>query len=255
MPIELKLSPELTKSLDGGALDGDEVWVEFLCQTDENGEHDPNEPPDDKVRPSHAAFHGQLFPVGEAPVPPLDYGCRCAIRYVAKPNSEAAAVLQVEAPRDETTTPKDATTGWLDKNVPNWGQLKEVAESSTPSEAIGNVQAKAKELGIEKPRAIAEMVVDSGKPGTGTPPVVATPPPAPPVPPTPVPEPPPPVSVDPEERIRQLEEQIRAEEELVEKIDRLLRQEDAARFRSDLVAVARIQAKLKALVSLQKGKK
>lgn len=207
MPIEFKVPDNLVEKLTegGGALDSDEVWVQFLCQTGPNGEHDPEEPPDEFVRPSHAAYHGQIFRLDEAPIPPLDYGCRCAIHYVAKPGSDAAKVLEDVAP-EPPTTPQDATKEWLDDNAPGWEKtLKRIAQRTSPGNAIGAVQRKARELGIAKPRAVAQMVVDVSKPAPPSRPDTLTvggppqPPSAPvaPAPAAPTPRPPKPASVAP----------------------------------------------------------
>jgi hypothetical protein len=77
------LEPEDAAALAVGAVSGDEVWFEFVTQED------------DKVRPEHAALHGSVWRVGDpaAPVPPIDYGCRCGMRYVAPPGSPAAKLL------------------------------------------------------------------------------------------------------------------------------------------------------------------
>lgn len=77
------LEAEDAAALAVGAVDGNEVWFEFVTQED------------DKVRPEHAALHGSVWRVGDpaAPVPPIDYGCRCGMRYVAPPGSPAAKLL------------------------------------------------------------------------------------------------------------------------------------------------------------------
>lgn len=164
MPAEIvfsdlfKAATEDSKKVDaaGGAL-GDDVYVQFICST-ENG-YDPDSPPDDRVRPSHAAFHGQIFKLSDAPVPPLDYGCRCAIRYVAKPDTKAAEVLD-ETATSEPTTPVDATQEWLEENVPEWRSVQRAAAAATKKEALTAATLKAKELGISDPRMISEMVID-----------------------------------------------------------------------------------------------
>ena len=164
MPAELVISDLFKTTVDdakkiddaGGAL-GDDVYVQFICST-ENG-YDPDSPPDDRVRASHAAFHGQVFSLANAPVPPLDYGCRCAIRYVAKPDTKAAEVLN-ETASEEPTTPILATETWLEDNVPEWKTLSRSAAAATKKEAVTAATLKAKQLGVSDPRMIAEMVVD-----------------------------------------------------------------------------------------------
>ena len=79
-------------ALTAGAFDGDDVWFMFRTQDD------------DRVRPEHEALDGTVWRVGDpaAPVPPLDYGCRCFMEYVARPGSEAAAVLPAADKAPET---------------------------------------------------------------------------------------------------------------------------------------------------------
>lgn len=86
------LEQEDTGALAAGAVSGDEVWFEFVTLED------------DRVRPAHAALHGSVWRVGDpaAPVPPIDYGCRCGMRYVAPPGTKAAKFLP-PAPRSPQT--------------------------------------------------------------------------------------------------------------------------------------------------------
>jgi NAD+--asparagine ADP-ribosyltransferase len=161
MPIEINLgllSQDVKDSVKDGALD-DDVMVQFLCNTGEGGEHDPDEEPDDRVRPSHAAFHGQIFALGEAPVPPLDYGCRCAIRYVSVKGSEAEKVVE-EVTEEEPTTTVEATEQWLDDNVDGWKTVKRAMKTAGVKDAmaVGIKVAKAKE--IDNARMIVEMITD-----------------------------------------------------------------------------------------------
>lgn len=161
MPISIdfgsiSLSKEEKGELEDGVL-GDDVYVQFLCSTD-NG-YDPNSPPDDRVRPSHAAFHGRIFKLADAPVPPLDYGCRCAVRYVAAPKSAAAKVIPAAA-SSEPTTAAAATEAWLEENVPELDTLKRSAAAATSRDALSTVTAKAKKLGVADPRMIAQMIID-----------------------------------------------------------------------------------------------
>ncbi len=165
MPISFTVPKDLVKAAKKkGVLDSDQVFVQYLCQTDELGGHDPDEPPDDRVRPSHAAFHAQIFRIEDAPIPPLDYGCRCAIRYVAKPDTVASEIFDVEADKDPITA-VEATEEWLDKNVDEWEQLQNLAEQLKPLDAIAKLTEAAKKLGIENPRQIAEMIVDVSEKG------------------------------------------------------------------------------------------
>lgn len=161
MPLDIdfgelfKLGKEDKKTLEKGALSED-VWVQFICST-ENG-YDPESEPDDRVRPSHAAFHGKVFRMQDAPVPPLDYGCRCAIRYVAAPDTPATKLVRVAD--DEPTTTTEATEDWLKDNVDVYDTLKRAAAAASKNDMLSVVTIKAKELGVEDPRSIATMVVD-----------------------------------------------------------------------------------------------
>lgn len=162
MPAEIditgfRLSLSDKQLLSDGVL-SDDVYVQFVCQTTDGG-HDPSGTPDDRVRPSHAAFHGRIFKMEDAPVPPLDYGCRCAIRYVAAPNTLAEKMLPDTA-TVPPTTPADATGDWLNANVSDLDTLRRSAAAATTRSAIATVTAKAKKLGIAQPRSIAQMVID-----------------------------------------------------------------------------------------------
>lgn len=161
MPVSFSLA-SLPKAVIASARKGtltDDVLVQFLCNTGPGGQHDPDAAPDDRVRPSHAAFHGRIFKLSEAPVPPLDYGCRCAIRYIAREDTPAAEVLD-ETTDEEPVKPEVATAQWLDENVEGWrGVAKQVKESS-PKDAIQAAVGAARDADIEQPRAIAEMIID-----------------------------------------------------------------------------------------------
>lgn len=162
MPAEISvegvLGDEARAKLAGGALE-DDVLVQFICNTGPGGQHDPEKAPDDRVRPSHAAFHGKVFALRDAPVPPLDYGCRCALRYVARIDTAAAVVVKEVATAPETTPP-EATRDWLEANVDAWRKVAKAASGESPKGALAAAIDAAKELGIDQPRSVAEMVVD-----------------------------------------------------------------------------------------------
>lgn len=153
----IKLTIPQRQDLESGVL-SDDVYVQFVCQTGP-GEHDPESPPDEHVRPSHAAFHGKVFKLADAPVPPLDYGCRCAIRYVAAPGTVAEALIGETAPSDPTT-PAEATAEWLKENVEDLESLKRSAAAAKTRDSLSVATLRAKKLGVPNPRTIAEMVVD-----------------------------------------------------------------------------------------------
>ena len=93
---------------DDTAVDED-VWFRFITEED------------DAVRPSHAALHGTVWRTDDpdAPVPPLDYGCRCTTEYCAPPGSRAAHFLP-SADGMELTTPAEAFSTYLDKELSDW---------------------------------------------------------------------------------------------------------------------------------------
>lgn len=160
MPAEIdfsgfSLSKEDKAAMANGVL-GDDVYVQFICSTDDG--HNPESEPDDRVRPSHAAFHGKIFRMSDAPVPPLDYGCRCAIRYVAAPGTLSAQLID-PAPA-APTTPAEATEEWLKENVNELDTLKRSAAAAKTKDALSTVALKAKKLGVPAPRTIAQMVID-----------------------------------------------------------------------------------------------
>lgn len=171
MPISLSFSmEELAGNLtadqkaasEEGTLDADEVYFQFLCTTDDDtDEHDPDGEPDDRVRPEHAALHGNIFRIDDpmAPVPPIDWGCRCAMRYVGKEDSDAAEVLGASAKEDEVTTVADSYAEWLDANVTDWEIIAEAIKKLPMTERFGTAKDMAKEMGITDPASVARMVV------------------------------------------------------------------------------------------------
>jgi uncharacterized protein with gpF-like domain len=133
---------------NGVALDSG-VWFRFVTQKDE------------QVRPSHAALHGTVWRLDDpdAPVPPLDYGCRCGIEYVADPNSPAADVLtKADA---ELTTPAEAFSTYLDKELPAWekyaAKVKGVHREDYVNELALEIQ-RAEGGSLSDARDLAEMV-------------------------------------------------------------------------------------------------
>ena len=89
-------------------LNGDDVWYSYQTQHDS------------AVRPSHAALDGTVWRADDpnAPTPPISYGCRCFLKMVAAPGSDAAKSLPVA-----TSSPipvADAFAIHLDKILPAW---------------------------------------------------------------------------------------------------------------------------------------
>lgn len=159
MPIEIRMD-EVLEGFDteSGALDPEQVYVQFLCTTASG--HDPDEQPDDHVRPAHAALHGRVFRLDAgAPIPPLDYGCRCAIRYVAKPGTMAERALDVTAPSEPEDSVIPAQQEWLDANAEGWRQVAKAASEAPPQERAGVAYKTAKRLGFT--RDIAQLAISA----------------------------------------------------------------------------------------------
>jgi hypothetical protein len=69
MPIRLDLPVDSVAAMEGsdiegGAFDADQVQFQFICQTGPGEEHDPDKPPDNRVRPEHAALHVRIAQPG-----------------------------------------------------------------------------------------------------------------------------------------------------------------------------------------------
>lgn len=160
MPIFAGLPAEDIQAVAdrGGPLDSDQVYFQFVCSTG-GGAHDPNGSPDDHVRPEHAALHATVWRLDDpgAPIPPLSYGCRCAMRYVAKPNTTAARVLE-EAPAAPEVDQKAPTRRYLEEHAPEWQQVAEAAAEAPPAQAVAQSYEAAKSLGYT--RDIARMALD-----------------------------------------------------------------------------------------------
>jgi hypothetical protein len=80
--------------------------------------------------------------------------CRCFIKYVARPGSEAARHLPPA--RSEPTTQAEAWGAFMDKNVPGWSGMLQAAEKLPAGERLG-----ALSLAIEK--ATGRTAADSRK--------------------------------------------------------------------------------------------
>ncbi len=144
-------APDLT----GGTLPPTQVMIQFICNTNAGHvEHDPDKPPDDKVRPSHAALHGRLFTLDTAPIPPLSYNCRCAIRYLAVPKTDAAKVLDTAPIKEKPeTSVVPAFKEYLDDAHPKWREVAQAAAKAQPPERIIKANEKASDLGMTRDEA------------------------------------------------------------------------------------------------------
>ncbi len=118
--LKAALTAKELESISEGGLDGAETWYEYLTQED------------DRVRPSHAALHGTRWRADdpEAPTPPLDWGCRCFIRYIAAPGSNAAEILPEAL--GGLSSRSAAYEQYLDDHLDNWKSIYKAA-SGMPS--------------------------------------------------------------------------------------------------------------------------
>ncbi len=158
MPITLDLIADAVGIPTIPPLNPQTVRVQFICNTGgDEVEHDPTQPPDDRVRPSHAALHGKIFALDDPalPVPPLDFGCRCAISYLAVEDTGAEDALP-NSTSEEPTTVAAANTEYLDDNVTDWGKVADAAKSAAPGKAFEQamVVGRAMNLGRDLVRMI-----------------------------------------------------------------------------------------------------
>lgn len=161
---DLQLRPDQQAIIERGAspLDADEVYFQFLCTTEDGG-HDPEGEPDAHVRDSHAALHGSVWNINNplAPVPPIGYGCRCAMRYVGKDGTPAAGLLGAETD-GETESIGEVFGKWLADNVVNWKQYAKVADEAKQADKLGAVYERLKEQGVKGDlREISRMVMSA----------------------------------------------------------------------------------------------
>lgn len=160
--ISLGLGLDLTreniapKPSKGGILDPDAVLVVFRTQHD------------DRVRPSHAALDGKVFRLDDAtrPSPPIDWGCRCFLEYVAAPEDETATAVLPAAP-DEPTTPPVAYGEYLDDQLGAklWVPVRTAIDKQPPAKRLVlAIQALRKLLPKERradARDLARMIVEA----------------------------------------------------------------------------------------------
>ena len=159
---DLQLRPDQQKAAEeDGALNPDKVFFQYLCST-ESG-HDPEEEPDDQVRESHAALHGTIWRLDNAlaPVPPLGFGCRCAMRYCGADGSAEASVLGATADREIVSVGK-AFADYLTGTVPDWKQYADAARKEKSADRLGSVYEALQAGGVAGSlRDIARMIVSA----------------------------------------------------------------------------------------------
>jgi hypothetical protein len=149
-------------AIEAGTLaNAENTYFQYICQTDDGG-HDPEGTPDDRVRESHRALHATVWRVDDplAPIPPLGFGCRCGMRYCAAPDAPniVAQLIGAIAPTKPTTVPA-AFSKWLDANVTGWEAIAEKATKEKKADRLGAIylMLKAKEISGDL-RAIATMI-------------------------------------------------------------------------------------------------
>ncbi len=130
------LSEKELSSISEGGLDGNEVWYEYLTQDD------------DRVRASHAALHGTRWRADDpdAPTPPLDYNCRCFIRYIAAPESNAAEVLPEAS--GELSNRSDAYSQYLTDHLDEWRRIAKAASGMPPIKKYQFILAELADEGL-----------------------------------------------------------------------------------------------------------
>ena len=160
---DLSLSQDQLDAIKNGqSVDPDEMYFQYLCTTGD-GSHDPDGAPDDRVRPSHAALHGTIWRVDDptAPVPPIDFGCRCGMRYVAAPNTTLSKL--VDPVKKELQTLPENFSGWLDQNVKNWRDIARKIEKKPPADRLGLTYLELQKQGGKGDlRDIARMILIGG---------------------------------------------------------------------------------------------
>ncbi len=128
---------------------GDDAWYQYLTQDDE------------RVRPSHAALHGTYWKVDDpdAPTPPLDYGCRCFIRYCGAPDSAASKLLPEAT--DGLGNVKEAYTSYLNDNINGWESMAQAAMKVVPGARMEHLTASLKAAGYPSAvlRDLAYMIL------------------------------------------------------------------------------------------------
>lgn len=148
------LTEDQTDGLARGGLDPDQVYFEYVTQHDS------------RVRPSHAALDGSVWKLGDpfAPVPPLDYGCRCSLKYCGKPGTTAARILP-EA-KALPTTRAAVYAKHLDEVLPDWRELAGPLAKTPSADRLGalTLVIKAKGSTLTDARDLAMMIIEAWKP-------------------------------------------------------------------------------------------
>lgn len=158
------LRPDQLSAAGQGALDAEQVYFQYICQTVDGG-HDPESEPDERVRDSHKALHGTIWRLDDpmAPVPPTSFGCRCGMRYCGAPGTVAAVVLGAEA-ETEPTSIALAFGAWLAKRLPGWNKYADTAKDQPAADRLGSVYVALKEDGVSgDARELSRMILSAGE--------------------------------------------------------------------------------------------
>ena len=161
MPIELtflldqiaaglEITQERADALASGGLDDNQVYFQYHTQHD------------GRVRPSHRALDGTVWKLGDvlAPVPPIDYGCRCYMEYVAKPGTVAARILPEAA--SAPTTKSAAYAKHLTDILPTWEKLAEATLEKPQAERVPFlVESLRAAHGVSDARDLAAMILEA----------------------------------------------------------------------------------------------
>jgi hypothetical protein len=115
-----------------------EVWFQYHTRMD------------NRVRPSHRALEGTVWRVDDiaAPVPPIDWGCRCFTSFCQPPDLEGGKLPPPEAPPDGTAADKkfgeephpvpraEIYEVWLDQHIDGWRAILAAAKRAKPVDQL-----------------------------------------------------------------------------------------------------------------------
>jgi hypothetical protein len=155
---DFQLSQEQIDAIDDGALASTKgLFFQYVCSTID-GQHSADSFPDNRVRPSHAALHGTIWAVDDpnAPVPPIDWGCRCAMRYITTEDSPLADVMAQT--NEEPNSMEFHFSEYLDREVNGWEDIYLSVKGRKKADQLGLLYEKVLQKGIKNPRDIARMI-------------------------------------------------------------------------------------------------
>lgn len=160
--LRAALTPPEQAAVAAGGFDPREVWYEFVTLED------------DRVRPGHRALHGTVWKAGDpnAPVPPLAYGCRCALRYVAPPGSQAARKgLLPPSPKPTTDTLPAVYAQYLRGRLPGFDlphavrEVEKLPAADQVGALVERLQKAFPDLTAGQARDLARMAIQARREG------------------------------------------------------------------------------------------